>query len=67
LFVVLSVAAPHYPGMGFQLMAIPFFFVFIAGIAADLIESQNGTLVAASVWGLLIADVAWNLMQLARV
>jgi hypothetical protein len=67
LFVTLSLAAPHYPGMGFQLMAIPFFFVFIAGIAADLLETQYGSLVVPCIWGLLAVDVAWNVIQLARV
>ncbi len=67
LFVALSLAAPHYPGMGFQFMAIPFLFVFIAGIAADLLETEHGSLVAACVWGLIAVDVLWNLLQLARV
>jgi len=67
LFALLSLATPHYPGMGFQLMAIPFFFVFIAGIVADLLETPQGPVVAACVWGLLAVDVVWNLLQLARV
>ena len=67
LFMELSVVSPHFPGMGFQLMAIPFFFVFIAGIAADLLETPFGSLVAPCIWGLLAVDVAWNLVQLARL
>src|SRR5208337_4533628 len=31
LFAALAMAAPHYPGLGFRLMALPFFFIFIAG------------------------------------
>ena len=67
LLVGMAVAAPHYPGMGFQLMAIPFLIVFIAGIAADLLETPQGAFAAAGIWGLLIADALWNLLQLARV
>jgi hypothetical protein len=67
LFVTLSLGVPHFPGMGFQLMAIPFFFVFIAGIAADLLETHYGSLVAPCIWGLLAVDVAWNVIQLARI
>ncbi len=67
LFVVMAVAAPHYPGMGFQLMALPFLFVFIAGIAADLLETPQGDFAVACISGLLAADALWNLLQLARV
>src|SRR5262249_46700521 len=41
LFLLLSVATPHYPGSGFRLMAVPFLFLFISGIAADLLETPN--------------------------
>jgi len=63
----MGLGAPHYPGLGFQLMAVPFVFVFVAGIAADLLETPQRPLVAASVWGLLLANALWNLWQLARV
>lgn len=67
LFFVLSVASPHYPGFGFQLMATPFWFVFVAGVAADLLETRRRDLVMACVCGLLIANALWNLAELARV
>ena len=67
LFAALALAAPHYPGMGFQLMALPFFFIFVAGVAADLLESRQGSVVGACVWGLLATEAVWNLLQLARV
>jgi len=67
LFAALAVTSPHYPGLGFQLMALPFFFIFIAGVAADLLETPQSTIVAACVWGLLAANALWNLLQLARV
>ena len=67
LFLVLGLGMPHYPGFGFQLMAVPFLFVFVAGIAADLLETRHHDLVAACVWGLLLANALWNLAELARV
>ncbi len=67
LFLFFGLAAPHYPGFGFQLMAAPFWFVFVAGIAADLLETRHRELVRASVWGLLAANALWNLAELARV
>ena len=67
LFLVMGIATPHYPGLGFQLMALPFLFVFVAGVSADLLETKNRNLVFACVWGLLSAYVIWNLFELARV
>jgi hypothetical protein len=67
LFLALAVGTPHYPGLGFQLMAIPFLFVFVAGIAADLLESRHRLIALAGIWGLLVANSAWNIWELARV
>jgi len=67
LFLLLSLGTPHYPGFGFQLMATPFLFVFVAGIAADLLETRQHELVKACVWGLLAANGLRNLAELARV
>jgi hypothetical protein len=66
VFIALALANPHYPGFGFQLMALPFLFVFIAGISADLLETKYRNLVLAFVGGTLIANAVWNLLQLAR-
>ena len=64
LFLVLGLGSPHYPGLGFQLAALPFLFVFVAGVSADLLETQYRSLVLASVAGLLMAYGLWNLMAL---
>ena len=66
-FLILGLGMPHNPGDGFLLMAVPFLFVFVAGIAADLLETGQGAVVTACVWGLLTANALWNLMELARV
>ena len=66
-FLALAVGMPHYPGLGFQLTGIPFLFVFVAGIAADLLESRKRQIAMAGVCGLLLANAAWNLWELARV
>ncbi|MGC2198447.1 MAG: hypothetical protein WA628_27495 [Terriglobales bacterium] len=67
LCLVLGFAAPHYQGLGFQLVALPFLFVFTAGISADLLESKQRSLVIACVFGLLLAYAFWSLTELARV
>lgn len=67
LFLSLALGMPHYPGLGFQFMTIPFLFVFVAGIAADLLETRHRQVALAAVWGLLVANGAWNVWELARV
>ncbi len=65
--LVLAVGTPHYPGLGFQFIAVPFLLVFVAGIAADLLETRHRQLALAAIWGLLAANAVWNLWELARV
>lgn len=67
LFLLAAVAMPHYDGAGFRLMAVPFLFLFVAGIAADLLETSQRGIVLAVIWGLLSANALWNIMQLAGV
>jgi hypothetical protein len=67
LFMTLAFGSPHYPGLGFWLMAAPFLFVFVAGVSADLLECPRRVLVQACIWGLLIANALWNLAELSQV
>jgi len=64
--LVFGLAAPHYQGLGFQLVAMPFLFVFVAGISADLLESKKRTLMLASISGLLLAYAILSLTELTR-
>ena len=64
LFLVLGLGSPHYPGLGLQLAVLPFLFVFVAGVCADLLETQYRNLVLAMVAGLLMAYAIWNLLAL---
>ncbi len=67
LLFILAVGSPDFPGQGFHLALLPFVFVFVAGIFADLIETRQGLLVTAGMCGLLGASALWNLVQLARL
>lgn len=67
LLIIQALAAPTFPGQGFQLSALSFLFVFVAGVFADLLETRHGLIVVASLSGLLIASAIWNLLQLARL
>lgn len=67
LFLGLGMAHPHVAGAGFLLAAVPFLFIFVAGVLADLLESSYGAWVKAWVVGLLLAYAAWSVLNLARV
>jgi len=65
LFIVLGIGTPHFPGVGFVLVAVPFLFVFIAGVLADMLETRYRSLVMACTAALLAASALWNLWQIA--
>jgi hypothetical protein len=48
-------------------MAVPFLFVFVSGVSADLLETGRPQLISACVWGLLGASAMWNVWELARI
>jgi len=67
LFLILGLASPHFPGLGFRLLALPFLFLFSAGVASDLLQTRYKGLVQACLCGLLAAYGLWSLTELARV
>jgi hypothetical protein len=67
LFILLAMAHPHVAGAGFLLAAIPFLFIFVAGVLADLLESSYRPLILACVLALLVTYVARTLIALAQV
>ena len=67
LMLILALGAPNFPGQGFHLAMLVFLFVFVSGVFADLLETQQSVLVTASMCGLLTASAIWNLWQLGRV
>ena len=67
LFLAWRVAAPHDPESIFSLAGVVFLFVFIAGIAADLRETESAELVTAVLIGLVAANAIWNLIGLSRI
>ena len=66
LCLLLGLGAPHYQGLGFQLVALPFLFVFVSGICADLLETKQRPIVFACATGLLLAYAIWSLTELTR-
>jgi hypothetical protein len=67
LFLALRVLSPHQAGSIFSLAAIVFLLVFVAGIAADLLETRWRDLAVSVFAGLLAANALWNLVGLARI
>ena len=67
LFLLLRLLSPHASGTVFVLTAVVFLFVFIAGIAADLLETKASEIVTAIVVGLVCANAFWDLAALARI
>ena len=67
LFLVLAIAHPHTGGAGFLLAAIPFLFIFVSGVLADLLETSYRPVILASVLALLITYIARTLLALAQL
>jgi hypothetical protein len=67
VLLVAALGMPHAAGAGFLVVAVPFMFLFVAGISTDLLETPQRGLVLAVIWGLLSANALWNLLGLARV
>jgi len=67
LALILALGAPNFSGQGFHLTVLVFLFVFVSGVFADLLETQQRLLVVAGLGGLLSASAMWNLWQLWRV
>jgi hypothetical protein len=67
LFIALGMAHPRVAGAGFLLASVPFLFIFVSGVIADLMETPYRALVTACVWALLGAYILWSLLALAQV
>lgn len=67
LFIMLAIANPHSAGAGFLLAAIPFLFLFVSGVIADLLETPYRPVILGSVLALLGTYIARTLLALAAV
>jgi len=67
LLVALAMAHPDTAAAGFLISAVPFLFVFVAGVMADLMETNYRPLIAACVVALLITYIARTLVALSQV
>lgn len=67
LFLALGLAMPHYPGLGFRLIAVPFLVLFVSGMLADVLETRYRPLILPATAGLLASYALWGLLELARI
>ncbi len=67
LFLLLGMAHPHVAGAGFLIAAIPFLFIFVSGVLADLLETSYRPLVMACIVGMMAAYVVWSVVNLVQV
>jgi hypothetical protein len=66
-FVIVAMAHPHSGGAGFLLAAVPFFYIFVSGVLADLMETSYRPLILPCVLVILVTYVAGTLIALAQV
>src|SRR5205814_8085898 len=62
IFLVAAIAHPHVAGAAFLVAAVPFIFIFVSGVLADLMETSYRPLIVACVVAMLVTYVARTLM-----
>ena len=62
-----GIGTPHYPGLGFQFMTVPFCLFSWRALPPISRDSSSPDNALAAILGLLVASAAWNLWELARV
>ena len=67
LFLGLGMAHPHIAGAGFLLAAVPFLFIFVSGVLADLLETRYRFLLMVYTVGILALYAVWSVVKLAQV
>jgi hypothetical protein len=67
VFLGLGIAHPRVAGAGFLLTSVPFLFIFVSGVLADLMETPARTFVTACVWALVGAYILWSISALVQV
>jgi len=67
ILVLLGIALPHQGGLAFYIVALPFVYVYIAGVMVDLLESRMAPIMLGVVIGVLLGHVVVNLYWLSRM
>jgi hypothetical protein len=65
--IVLGITLPHLGGYDLFVASLPFAFVFIAGVFADLLETSYASLVKGVLTGILAAHAAYSVAGLTKI
>ncbi len=65
--VVLGITMPHLGGYDLFVAALPFAFVFVAGVVADLLETRYASLFGGVIAGLIVANAAMSVVAVGRM
>lgn len=67
VLIALGICLPHEGGYNLFVIAMPFAYVFAAGVFADLLETRYSGIVFSVLLGILIAHLMFSLTGLARI
>jgi 4-amino-4-deoxy-L-arabinose transferase-like glycosyltransferase len=67
LILLLGTAMPHQGGLGFYILALPFAYVFIAGVMTDLLESRWAPIALGVIAGVLIGHGILSITGLIKM
>ena len=67
VLLVLGITLPHLGGYDLLIASLPFAFVFIAGVFADLLETAHRGLVTGALAGILAAHAVYSVAGLMRI
>ncbi len=65
--MALGITMPHLGGYDLLVASLPFAFVFIAGVFADLLETAHGGLVTGILAGIVLAHAAYSVTGMMRI
>ncbi len=64
MLILAVIVLPHAAGVPFLVAALPFTFVFIAGVFADLLETRQGSLVLGVLLAVVVANALFSISAL---
>ncbi|MGZ6265199.1 MAG: hypothetical protein ACXWSD_20910 [Bdellovibrionota bacterium] len=67
LVMLLGITVPHLGGYNLFVSALPFAYVFIAGVFSDLLETRHSSLVFGVLTGVILAHALISVMGLMRI
>ena len=64
--MIAGIIFPHLGGYDLFLVSLPFAYVFVAGVFADLLETQHSAIVFGVLFGIVVAHAGFSLLGLMR-